>query len=133
MTISKGAQDRGEYEVDHIPSKAAVRLYLKQKYPLAERDYIDKMVDRVASVAIPKAVHQKCSETYGGRNNSKIETESGETVRQKELDASGLEAAVNSNWDANAECLKNEYKVSDAKLEEVRAKLHELNRKTGLY
>lgn len=129
----KGRSRQGEYEVDHIPSKEAVRLYLKQKHPEMRREHLDKMVDRVASVAIPKAVHQKCSETYGGRNNSKIETENGETVRQKELDASDLEAAVDSNWDANAECLKKEYKVSDAKLEEVRAKLHELNRKTGLY
>lgn len=129
----KGRSRQGEYEVDHIPSKAAVRLYLKDKFPEAEKEDIDEMIDQVASVAIPKAVHQKCSETYGGRNNSKFETEDREIITQKELDASDLEAAVNSNWDTNAECLKNEYNVSDAKLEEVRAKLHELNRQAGLY
>ncbi|MCJ4676091.1 hypothetical protein LNV36_08495, partial [Klebsiella pneumoniae] len=37
------------------------------------------------------------------------------------------------NWDVNAECLRNEYGVSDEKIEEIRAKLHELNRKAGLY
>ncbi|MFO6296708.1 S-type pyocin domain-containing protein [Rahnella selenatireducens] len=129
----EGRSRQGEYEVDHIPSKAAVRIYLSRLYPDEGSKFIDKMVGRVASVAIPKAVHQKCSETYGGRNNSQIKTEGGDIVRQKELDASDLEGAVNSNWDANAECLKNEYNVSEEKLEEVRAKLHELNRKTGLY
>lgn len=91
------------------------------------------MVDKVASVAIPIAVHQKCSETYGGRNNRKVETECGEMITKKELDARDLEAAVNANWDANAECLKNEYGMSNEKIEEIRAKLHKLNRNVGLY
>lgn len=129
----KGRSRQGEYEVDHIPSKEAIRIYLKRKNPLATNQLIDKMVDKVASVAIPKKVHQKCSETYGGRNNRQIETEGGETIRQKELDSNDLEAAVNTNWDANAECLKNEYNMSDKKLEEVRTELHKLNRQTGLY
>ncbi|MES0268373.1 S-type pyocin domain-containing protein, partial [Citrobacter sedlakii] len=129
----EGRSRQGLYEVDHIPSKAAVRLYLEQKYPLMESKYLDRMVDKVAAVAIPKAVHQKCSETYGGRNNRQVNAESGERITQKELDASDLEAAVNSNWDANAECLRNEYGVSDEKIEEIRARLHELNRLTGLY
>ncbi|MCH0731474.1 hypothetical protein [Klebsiella pneumoniae] len=55
----------------------AVRVYLEDLYPDEGSKYIDKMVDKVASVAIPIAVHQKCSETYGGRNNRKVETESG--------------------------------------------------------
>ncbi|EPG4033538.1 S-type Pyocin family protein, partial [Klebsiella pneumoniae] len=102
-------------------------------YPDEGSKYIDKMVDKVASVAIPIAVHQKCSETYGGRNNRKVETESGEMITKKELDARDLEAAVNANWDANAECLKNEYGMSNEKIEEIRAKLHKLNRNVGLY
>ncbi|MCL7652690.1 hypothetical protein M8371_25455, partial [Klebsiella pneumoniae] len=36
-------------------------------------------------------------------------------------------------WDANAECLKNEYGMSNEKIEEIRAKLHKLNRNVGLY
>ena len=78
-------------------------------------------------------VHRQCSETYGGKNNSKFRTQDGGLVTQKVLDASNLEAAVDANWDANAECLRNEYGVSDKKIEEIRARLHELNRKTGLY
>ncbi len=30
-------------------------------------------------------------------------------------------------------CLKERYGISDEKIEEVRAKLHDLNRKVGLY
>ena len=98
-----------------------------------DNDTIDQMVDKVAAAVIPKAVNKKCSETYGGRNNKNVEMDNGEVLTQKELDASDLEAAVNANWDANAECLRNEYNVSDEKIEEIRARLHKLNRLTGLY
>ncbi|MEE2194331.1 hypothetical protein ACR916_23870, partial [Klebsiella pneumoniae] len=54
-------------------------------------------------------------------------------IRRSYLDARDLEAAVNANWDANAECLKNEYGMSNEKIEEIRAKLHKLNRNVGLY
>lgn len=68
-----------------------------------------------------------------GRNNRQVDMKSGDVIKQKELDAINLEAAVNANWDANAECLKNDYGVSNEKLEEIRVRLHELNRQTGLY
>lgn len=129
----KGRSRQGEYEVDHIPSKAAVKAYLKRKYPFAERKDINRMVDRVASVAIPISVHQQCSETYGGRNNRQPETINGEKMTKIDRDARNLESAVDANWDANAECLKRDHGVSDAEIEEVRARLHELNRNTGLY
>lgn len=129
----KGRSRQGEYEVDHIPSREAVRIYLEEEYPDEDIEFIKKKSDKVASVALPKRVHQKCSETYGGRNNRKIETEKGVVMAKKELDASDLEAAVNANWDVNAECLKNEYNVSDEMIEEVRAELHKLNRQVGLY
>ncbi|GKN87717.1 type VI secretion system tip protein VgrG [Klebsiella pneumoniae] len=129
----EGRSRQGLYEVDHIPSKEAVRIYLKGTYPNLKDDIIEQMTDRVAAVAIPIEVHRQCSETYGGKNNSKFRTQDGGLVTQKVLDASNLEAAVDANWDANAECLRNEYGVSDEKIEEIRAKLHELNRKAGLY
>ncbi|MDA4029273.1 type VI secretion system tip protein VgrG [Klebsiella pneumoniae] len=129
----EGRSRQGLYEVEHIPSKEAVRIYLKGTYPNLKDDIIEQMTDRVAAVAIPIEVHRQCSETYGGKNNSKFRTQDGGLVTQKVLDASNLEAAVDANWDANAECLRNEYGVSDEKIEEIRAKLHELNRKAGLY
>jgi hypothetical protein len=129
----KGRSRQGLYEVDHIPSREAVRLFLEDEYPEEDIEYINKQADKVAAVVLPTAVHQKCSETYGGRNNSKVQAGNGETMTKKELDASDLEAAVNSNWDANAECLKNEYGMSDEKIEEIRDELHKLNRLRGLY
>ncbi|PVZ79339.1 S-type Pyocin [Serratia sp. S1B] len=123
----------GKYQVDHIPSQAAVRIFLKKKYPRLSDARIDEMVDMVAAVAIPKEVHQKCSETYGQRNNTNINIGGGQAIPKKELDARDLEAAVDSNWDANAQCLKINYGVTDEQIEEIRAKLHELNRKAGLY
>ena len=106
---------------------------MKGTYPNLKDDIIEQMTDRVAAVAILIEVHRQCSETYGGKNNSKFRTQDGGLVTQKVLDASNLEAAVDANWDVNAECLRNEYGVSDEKIEEIRAKLHELNRKAGLY
>ena len=128
-----GRSREGMYEVDHLPSKAAVREYLINKYPEAEKDDIKKLLGKVAVVSIPIDVHRDCSETFRGRNNSRIETENGETISKKELDARDLEFAVDSNWNANAKCLKERYGISDEKIEEVRAKLHDLNRKVGLY
>ncbi|HBU7741723.1 TPA: S-type pyocin domain-containing protein [Klebsiella pneumoniae] len=128
-----GRSREGMYEVDHLPSKAAVREYLINKYPEAEKDDIKKLLGKVAVVSIPIDVHRDCSETFGGRNNSRIETENGETISKKELDARDLEFAVDSNWNANAKCLKERYGISDEKIEEVRAKLHDLNRRVGLY
>ncbi|MBA8324864.1 S-type pyocin domain-containing protein [Klebsiella pneumoniae] len=128
-----GRSREGMYEVDHLPSKAAVREYLINKYPEAEKDDIKKLLGKVAVVSIPIDVHRDCSETFGGRNNSRIETENGETISKKELDARDLEFAVDSNWNANAKCLKERYGISDEKIEEVRAKLHGLNRRVGLY
>ncbi|MCG5371209.1 S-type pyocin domain-containing protein [Providencia rettgeri] len=128
----KGRSREGLYEIDHIPSKAAVRLYLKNKYPTLTETQLDKMVNQVASIAIPKDVHQKCSETYGGRNNSKIVLNDGTLLPRKELDAKNLREAVERNWEANRECLENE--GYDSKLlNEKLDKIHELNEAKGLY
>lgn len=46
-------RSRQGLEVDHIPSKEAVRIYLKGRYPHLDNDTIEQMTDRVAAVAIP--------------------------------------------------------------------------------
>lgn len=127
--LSKG----GIYEVDHIPSQAAVRLYYKKLNPLYSKSQIDILVDQVASVAIPRSVHQKCSETFGGKNRSWVELDDDIKLRRKEYDSQDLKVAVERNWEANRGCLKAEYNVSDEKLNEVLAEIHRLNRERGLY
>lgn len=128
----KGRPRGGLYEIDHLPSQAAVRMYLEDKYPLMGDEEIKLLLGQVASIAIPKEVHRKCSETYGGKNRSWVDMEDGSLLRRKELDAKNLRDAVERNWEANRECLEEEgydSKLLDEKLD----KIHELNEAKGLY
>ncbi len=128
----KGRPRKDLYEVDHLPSQAAIKLYLIKKYPDISKEKLDIMLGQVASIAIPKEVHRKCSETYGGRNNSWVDLDDGSSLRRKVFDAQNLREAVERNWAANRECLENEgydNKLLDEKLD----KIHELNEAKGLY
>lgn len=128
----KGRSREGLYEIDHLPSQAAIKIHLLEKYPDISKEKLNNMVGQVASIAIPKDVHRKCSETYGGKNHSWVDMEDGSSLRRKELDAKNLREAVERNWAANRECLENEgydSKLLDEKLE----KIHELNEAKGLY
>lgn len=128
----KGRSREGLYEIDHLPSQAAIKIHLLEKYPDISKEKLNNMVGQVASIAIPKDVHRKCSETYGGKNRSWVDMEDGSSLRRKELDAKNLREAVERNWAANRECLENEgydSKLLDEKLE----KIHELNEAKGLY
>jgi len=81
---------------------------------------------QVASIAIPKEVHRKYSETYGVRNNRWVEFDDETRLRRKELDAKNLREAVDQNWSANRECLEDEGYDSEL-LDEKLDKIHELN------
>lgn len=111
-----------KYEADHMPSAAAVKAYLKANYPGMTPEDIELASQDVASIVLPKEVHQKISETYGGRN----------TTAQIELDSRNLRAAADRNLDAIKPALK-EHGATEAKIEAARAKMHELNSKMGLY
>ncbi|WP_244370537.1 S-type pyocin domain-containing protein [Rahnella sp. ChDrAdgB13] len=112
----------GKYEADHMPSAAAVKAYLKANYPGMTPEDIELASQDVAAIVIPKEVHQKVSETYGGRN----------TPAQIDLDSRNLRAAADRNLDAIKPALK-ERGATESQIEEVRAKMHELNGKMGLY
>ncbi|MDF7679452.1 S-type pyocin domain-containing protein [Enterobacteriaceae bacterium ESL0689] len=113
---------QGKYEADHMPSRAAVEAYLSELYPeLAPKD-ISKLSDDVASIVIPKKVHQQISETYGGRNTS----------TQIELDSKNLRAALDRNLDAIKPALK-EHGATESQIEAARLKMHKLNSEMGLY
>lgn len=108
-----------------MPSRAAVERYYEAKYPeLSERD-IKALSEKVASIVIPKEVHQKISETYGGRNTRNDEA-------QIKLDSLDLQAAVDRNLDAIKPALK-EYGATEEQIEAARTKMHELNDSMGLY
>lgn len=113
---------QGIYEADHMPSRAAVDAYLRANYPLLDDNEILALTDQVSAIVIPKEVHQKLSETYGGRN----------TPTQIELDSRNLRAAVDRNLDAIKPALKA-HGAAESQIEAARAKMHKLNREMGLY
>ncbi|MCU3986222.1 S-type pyocin domain-containing protein [Enterobacter mori] len=113
---------QGMYEADHMPSAAAVKTNLRRKYPHLKETDIQELSLQVAAIVVPKDVHQKISETYGGRN----------TPAQIDLDSQNLRAAVDRNLDAIKPALKN-HGATESQIEAARAKIHELNRNMGLY
>lgn len=119
----RGRSRQGEYEADHIPSAAAVRLYYQRLYPDADEKELELLAKEVAAVVIPKSVHRKISETYGGRNR-----EAGRVDR----DSRDLRAAADRNFDVIKPVLK-ESGITEEKLEVARAKIHELNESVELY
>ncbi|MCT6662875.1 S-type pyocin domain-containing protein [Enterobacter mori] len=113
---------QGMYEADHMPSAAAVRSALLRENPRLSKNLVDEMLQDVAAIIVPKEIHQKLSETYGGRN----------TPVQIELDSNNLRAAVDRNLDAIRPALKANG-ATENQIEAARAKMHELNRNVGLY
>ncbi len=76
----------------------------------------------MTGVAIPTRVHQKYSETYGGRN-----------IKEKQArDAENLRTAVDSNFDAIKPGLLEEG-LPETEIEASRAELHKLHEEQGWY
>ncbi len=113
---------QGKYEADHMPSAAAVRAHFKRLYPDADGEDLDAYAQDVAAIVVPKEVHQKLSETYGGRNSP----------AQIDLDSRNLRAAMDRNLDAIKPALKKNG-ATDAQIVAARTKMHELNSNVGLY
>lgn len=112
---------QGEYHADHIPSRAAVELYLEREYPEFDSDQIKALSGKVAAVIVPVEVHRKISATYGGRNQT-----------QKEHDSYDLRTAADKDFDIETPALK-EHGATDIQLKEARAKIHKINDELGLY
>ncbi|WP_294734654.1 S-type pyocin domain-containing protein [uncultured Pseudomonas sp.] len=113
---------RNGLHVDHMPSRAALRRFLHKVDPDISARKIQEYLLNSASVAIPAHIHQKHSETYGGRNNE---------VRQMR-DAQELRAAVDSNISAlKPHLLADGY--SEVEIEVVRSKMHKTNQQQGWY
>ena len=113
---------QGKFEADHMPSAAAVRVALARDNPDLEPHELDALAQDVAAIVVPKEIHQKLSETYGGRN----------TPAQIDLDSRNLRAAVDRNLDAIKPALK-EAGASETQIEAARTKMHKLNDSMGLY
>ncbi|WP_163332391.1 S-type pyocin domain-containing protein [Enterobacter bugandensis] len=113
---------QGVYEADHMPSAAAVKAYLRREYPYLKETEIQEFSLQVAAIVVPKDVHQKISETYGGRN----------TLTQIDLDSQNLRAAADRNLDTLKPSLKKQG-ATEEQIETARTKMHALNGQQGLY
>ena len=107
---------------DHMPSAAAIERYLRLSFPELDVQDLQSMKKDVAALIVPASVHQKCSETFGGRN----------TPTQIDKDAKDLQGAVDRNLDAIKSCLQEEG-FSDAQIEKARQDMHQVNREQGWY
>ncbi|WP_240891940.1 MULTISPECIES: hypothetical protein [Pseudomonas] len=109
-------------QVDHMPSQAAIRRYLEANFRTLTQKQVDEYLKKVASVAIPAKVHQKFSQTYGGRN----------TRIKQHSDAGDLRGAVDRNFDAIKPYMLEEG-FAEADLEMARSKIHDINEEQGWY
>ncbi|MDF5857971.1 S-type pyocin domain-containing protein [Pseudomonas aeruginosa] len=113
---------RNGNHLDHMPAQGALATSLRAIYPDIPYGELRKLMKKGGSVAIPARVHQKFSETYGGRN----------TKEKQQKDASDLRAAVDSNFDAVKKGLLEEG-FSEDDIERARAELHMVNKEQGWY
>ncbi|MBW3844989.1 S-type pyocin domain-containing protein [Aeromonas hydrophila] len=107
---------------DHMPSAAAVEKYLRSLYPDMKAKDVEAMKKDVAALIIPASVHQKCSETFGGRN----------TPMQIDNDSKDLRKAVDNNFNMVKKCLLDEG-YNEKEVEQARNKMHEVNQEQGWY
>ncbi|MGV8003820.1 S-type pyocin domain-containing protein [Photorhabdus temperata subsp. temperata] len=113
---------RNGMHADHMPSAAAVKAAAKRLNPTLEPKEQNKQAKDVAAIIIPSKVHQKYSETYGGRN----------TPEQIAKDAEDLKQAVDNNFNAIKPYLEEEG-FSEQELERAHQKIHDINQKQELY
>lgn len=113
---------RAGTHADHMPSAAAVEKYLRNLYPDMKAKDVEAMKKDVAALIIPASVHQKCSETYGGRN----------TPMQIDNDSKDLRKAVDSNFNMVKKCLLEDG-YDEKEIEQARNKMHEVNQEQGWY
>ncbi|AZD08624.1 Uropathogenic specific protein [Pseudomonas chlororaphis] len=117
---SRSAKDG--LDIDHIPSQKALEVFLKTDDPDITERQIQDFLRKAPSIAIPRVVHQKYSETYGGRN----------TKLQQAKDAADLRTAVDTNLDSIKPYLLEEG-FSEEQIETARTDLHNLHQKQGWY
>ncbi|MBN3263013.1 S-type pyocin domain-containing protein [Pectobacterium brasiliense] len=117
-----GRSRQGKYQADHMPSAAAVEAFLRRNYPTLKETQIKTLSKKVAALIIPTDIHQKTSQTYGGRNQPDV-------IERDSLD---LRAALDRNLNAIKPALK-EKGATEEEIEAAREKMHNLNVKQGLY
>ena len=119
--LSRRSRNDG-YDIDHIPSRRAIEISIKMSAPDLPRNFIDAALNSAAGIAIPSRVHQKYSETYGGRNSQE----------QQSRDSLDLREAADRNFNAIKIGLLEEG-FTESEIEAARQELHALNLSKGWY
>lgn len=81
---------RDGLDIDHVPAQKVLEATLQRAFSDIPEEEIQRYLRHAASIAIPARVHQKYSETYGGRN----------TMAKQAQNAADLRMAVDSNFEA---------------------------------
>ncbi|MGF6090827.1 S-type pyocin domain-containing protein [Pseudomonas sp. 18173] len=116
-------RSRGDgLDIDHIPSRKALDLYIRHRFPEFDSHERAVFLKRAPSIAIPSEVHRRFSETYGGRNH----------VSKQLEDADDLRLAVDRNVGAVKAGLL-EQGLGESEIEAARLKLHKLHIEQGWY
>lgn len=109
-------------DIDHIPSRKALEKFIRKNFPEMMGSELKIALQQAPSIAISARIHQKYSETYGGRN----------TEAKQMANSLDLRTAVDSNFDAIKTGLLEEG-FTDNDIEAARRKLHELHSEQGWY
>ena len=117
---SRSAKDG--LDIDHMPSQRALAAFLNANYRQLSEKQIQGILRTAPCIAIPRKIHQKYSETYGGRN----------TKVQQGRDAADIRAAVDTNLNAIKPSLLDEG-FSEEQIETARTDLHNLHQQQGWY
>ena len=107
---------------DHVPSqKALLERAAKVKGAKLSPEETKAIVENAPTIAIPTKLHQKRSETYGGRQHQTIDG-----VRRPERDSQDLQRAAKENTDAILEKIdeydpgcKGAYKTAAKKITDM--------------
>jgi hypothetical protein len=97
----------GEYDRDHIPSKAALKERARQlnrgrKLTSAQAAAVDK---GALSIVIPKAAHRDVSPTYGGRNTEElVEEDADDLAGAAKRDTKDMLKEIDEH--ADSDCVK---------------------------
>ncbi|MGY2334172.1 S-type pyocin domain-containing protein [Pseudomonas sp. SDO528_S397] len=116
-------RSRGDgLDIDHIPAQNVLEATLLQLDAKMPRQQVLDYLKQAPAIAIPAHVHQRYSETYGGRS----------TKAKQAGDVADLRAAVDSNVDAiKRGLMENGFAEKDVEI--AREQLHQLNQKQGWY
>ncbi|MHC9162462.1 S-type pyocin domain-containing protein [Pseudomonas aeruginosa] len=109
-------------DIDHIPAQKVLEAILLASPARMSEEEIRNALRNAPGIAIPARVHQKYSETYGGRN----------TKAKQAQDIADLRAAIDNNFAAIKRGLLEEG-YAEGDIEVARDQLHQLGQEQGWY